>query len=139
MIHSSLIKNNECMTYQFMKVFGNLKYQYFSFVNVVTMPTIDSNILKLLYLNLYVINNQSEIEINWDRCEIKTNLQSQSFDCSTKQYMNHILGIFLMADLKDVTTKLEKLEKNLQTQKFSRIIRLHWGHGFIIYLPKSLK
>ena len=62
MIHSSLIKNNESLTYQFMKVLYNVKYQYFSFVNVVAMPSIDSNDLKLLYLSLYVISNQSEIE-----------------------------------------------------------------------------
>ena len=52
------------MTYQFMKVLSNVKYQYISFVNVVAMPSIDSNNLKLLYLSLYVINNQSEIETN---------------------------------------------------------------------------
>ena len=55
------MKNNECMTYQFMKVLTNVKYQYVSFVNVVTMPSIDSNNLKLMYFSLYVIN-QSEIE-----------------------------------------------------------------------------
>ena len=64
MIHIFLIKNNECMTYQFMKVLNNIRYQNFSFVNVVTMASIDSNNLKLLYLILYVINNQSEIETN---------------------------------------------------------------------------
>ena len=63
-IHSSLIKNNECMTYQFIKVLSNAKYQYFSFVNVVTIPSINSNNLKLLHLSLCVINNQSEIETN---------------------------------------------------------------------------
>ena len=55
-------KNDECMTYQSMKVLSNIKYQYFLFVKVVTMPSIDSNNLKLLYLSLYVINNQFEIE-----------------------------------------------------------------------------
>ena len=55
------------MIYQFMKVLSNAKYQYFSFANVVTMPSIDSYNLKLLYLNLYVENNQSEIETNWNR------------------------------------------------------------------------
>ena len=40
------------MTYQFMKVLSNVKYQYFSFANVVTMQSIDSNHLKLLYLSL---------------------------------------------------------------------------------------
>ena len=39
-------KNNECMTYKFMKVLSNLKYQYFLFVNVVIMSSIDSNNLK---------------------------------------------------------------------------------------------
>ena len=47
-----------------MKVLSNVKYPYFSFVNFVAMPNIDSNNLKLLYLSFYVINNQSEIEIN---------------------------------------------------------------------------
>ena len=47
-----------------MRVLSNVKYQYFSFVNAVTIPSIDSNNLKLLYLSLYVINNQSEIETN---------------------------------------------------------------------------
>ena len=72
------------MTYEFIKVSSNAKYQYLSFVNVVTMIDIDSNNLKLLYLSLYVINNQSEIETNWDRREIETKQQSQSqaFDCS---------------------------------------------------------
>ena len=42
------------------------------------MPSIDLNNLKLLYLSLYVINNEPEIEINWNRGEIETNLQSQS-------------------------------------------------------------
>ena len=50
------------MTYQFMKVLSNVKCQYFSFDMVVTMPSIYSNNLKFLYLSLYVINNQSEIE-----------------------------------------------------------------------------
>ena len=62
MIHSSLIKNNEYMTYQFMKVLGNVKYQYFLLVNVVTMPNIDSNNIKLPKLSLCVIKNHSEIE-----------------------------------------------------------------------------
>ena len=44
-----------------MKVLSNVKYQYFSFINVVTMPGIDSNNLKLLYLSLYVMNNQSKL------------------------------------------------------------------------------
>ena len=57
-----------------MKVLYNVKYQYFLFVNVVKMPSIDSNNLKLLYLRLYVINNQSEIETNWDWRKIETNL-----------------------------------------------------------------
>ena len=57
-------KNNKCMTYQYMKVLSNGKHQYFSFVKVVTMPSIDLNNLKLLYLSIYVINNQSEIETN---------------------------------------------------------------------------
>ena len=52
------------MTYQFMNVLSNVKYQYFLFVNVITMPSIDSNNLKLLYLTLYVINIQSEIRTN---------------------------------------------------------------------------
>ena len=52
------------MTYQVMTVLNNVKYLYFSFVKVVTMPSIDSNNLKLLCLSLYVINNQSEIETN---------------------------------------------------------------------------
>ena len=52
------------MTYQFMKDLSNVKYQYFLLVNAVTMPSIDSNNIKLLYLRLYVINNQSEIETN---------------------------------------------------------------------------
>ena len=47
-----------------MKVLSNVKYQYFSFINVVTMLSFDSNNLKLVYLSLYVINNQSEIETN---------------------------------------------------------------------------
>ena len=42
----------------------NVKYQYFSIVNVVAMSSINSNNPKLLYLSLYVINNQSEIETN---------------------------------------------------------------------------
>ena len=46
MKHSLLIKYDECMTYQFMKVLGDVKYQYSSFVNVVTMPSIDSNYAK---------------------------------------------------------------------------------------------
>ena len=50
------------MTYQFMNVLSNVQYQYFALVNVIIMPSIDSNNLKLLYLSLYVINNQSEIE-----------------------------------------------------------------------------
>ena len=117
MTHSLLIKNNECLTYQFMKILGNVKYQYFhlsmllryihysificqccydanSFVNVVTIHLsmllrcqvliqIVFNNLKLLYLSLCVINNQSEIETNWGWREIETNLQSlsQAFDC----------------------------------------------------------
>ena len=64
MIHSSLVKNNEGMTYQFMKLLSNVKQQYFSFANVVTMPSINPNNLKLLYLSLHVLNNQSEIETN---------------------------------------------------------------------------
>ena len=55
-------KNNECMIYQFMKVLINVKYQYFTVVNVITIPSMDSNDLKSLYLSLDVINNQSEIE-----------------------------------------------------------------------------
>ena len=43
------------MTYQFMKVLSNVKYQYFLFVNVVTMISVDSNDLKLVYMSLYVI------------------------------------------------------------------------------------
>ena len=43
---------------------SNVKYQYFSFVNVVTIPSIESNNIKLLHLNLNVINNQSEYETN---------------------------------------------------------------------------
>ena len=62
------------MTYQFMKILSNVKYQYFSFVNVVTMPSIDPDNLKLLHLSWYVINNQSEIETNWEWREIETNL-----------------------------------------------------------------
>ena len=50
------------MTPQLMKVLSNVKYQYISFVNVFTMPSIDSNDLKLLYSN--VMNKQSEIETN---------------------------------------------------------------------------
>ena len=71
------------MTYHFMKVLSNVKYQYSSFVNVVTMRSIDSNNLKLPYWSLYVINNQSEIAINWDWRKIETNLQpqSQAFNC----------------------------------------------------------
>ena len=42
------------------------------------MPSIDSNNLKLLYLSLYIINNQSEIETNWDRRENEINLYMQS-------------------------------------------------------------
>ena len=61
-VNKSIIKNNECMTYLIRKVLSNVKYQYFSFVNVATMPSIDSNNLKMLYLSLYVMNNQSEIE-----------------------------------------------------------------------------
>ena len=37
---------------------NKVKYQYFSFVSVTTMPSIDSNNLKMLYLSLYAINNQ---------------------------------------------------------------------------------
>ena len=48
-----------------MKVLSNVKYQYISFANVVTLPSIDSNNLKLLHLSLYVINNQSKIEISF--------------------------------------------------------------------------
>ena len=33
---------------------SNVKYQYFSVVNVVTMQSSDSNNLKLLYLYLYI-------------------------------------------------------------------------------------
>ena len=46
-------------------ILKGLKYRkvpYFSFVNTATMPSIDSNNLRILYLSLYVINNQSEIE-----------------------------------------------------------------------------
>ena len=50
------------MTYQFMKVFSNAKYQYFSLVNVVAMPSIDSNNVKLLHMSLHEINIQPEIE-----------------------------------------------------------------------------
>ena len=39
-------KNNEFMTYQIMKALSNVKYHYYSFVNVVTTPSIDSNNLK---------------------------------------------------------------------------------------------
>ena len=56
------------------------------------MLSIDSNNLnnlKLLYLSLFVINNESEIETNWARREIETNLQSQSqeFDCILKKFL----------------------------------------------------
>ena len=40
---------------QFMKVSSSVKYKYFSFVNVVTMPSIGSNNLKIMYF-LHVIN-----------------------------------------------------------------------------------
>ena len=50
------------MIYQFIKILSNVKHQYFVFVNVVTMPSIDSNNLKWQYVSLHVINNQSEIE-----------------------------------------------------------------------------
>ena len=55
------------------------------------MPSIDLNNLKLLYLSLYVINNQSEIETNGDRREIKTNMQSQSqaFDCIRRRFISN--------------------------------------------------
>ena len=43
-------------------IYEGLKYPYFLFVNVVTMPSIDSNNLRLLYLSLSVINNWPEIE-----------------------------------------------------------------------------
>ena len=66
------------MAYQFMKVLINVKYQYFSFVNVVTIPSIDSNNLKLLYLSFYEIYNKPEIETHWGRRDIETNMQSQS-------------------------------------------------------------
>ena len=52
------------MTYQVMNVLSKAKYQYFSYINDITMPSIDSNNLKLLYFSLYIINNQSEIETN---------------------------------------------------------------------------
>ena len=42
-MHSSLLKNIDCMPYQFMKFLSNAKYKYFSFVYVVTMPSIDTN------------------------------------------------------------------------------------------------
>ena len=42
------------------------------------MSSSDLNNLKLLYLSLYVLSNQPEIETDWDRREIETNLQSQS-------------------------------------------------------------
>ena len=35
------------MTYQLMKFLSSVKCQYFAFVNVVTMPSIDSNNFKL--------------------------------------------------------------------------------------------
>ena len=58
------------MTYQFMKVLSNVKYQYFSFIQAAAMPSIlikiIQNNLKLLYLSLYVINNQSEIGTECD-------------------------------------------------------------------------
>ena len=34
------------MTYQFMKILSNVNYQYFSFVKVFTIPSIDSNNFK---------------------------------------------------------------------------------------------
>ena len=34
------------MTHQFMKVLSNAKYQYFSFANAITMPSIDLNHFK---------------------------------------------------------------------------------------------
>ena len=44
-----------------LKVLSNVKYNYFLFVNVVTMSNIDSNNLLLLYLSLYVMyNSESE-------------------------------------------------------------------------------
>ena len=46
------------------KVLSNVKYQYFLFFKVVTMPKIDLNNWKWLYLSLYVINNQPEIQTN---------------------------------------------------------------------------
>ena len=63
-----------------MKVLNNVKYQYFSLVNVVKMANIDANnidcciyvikyqsdieTIKLLYLSLCLINNQSVNETN---------------------------------------------------------------------------
>ena len=47
--------------YDIPRVLRNVKFQYFSFVNVVTMPSIYSNNLKLLYLSLYVINNSLKL------------------------------------------------------------------------------
>ena len=82
MMHPSLIKNNECMTYQFTKVLNNANYQYFikvvKIVKVVNLSNCHlSKLLKcqvliqiifydsqLLCVSLYVINNQPEIEIN---------------------------------------------------------------------------
>ena len=42
-IHLSLIKINECLTCHFIEVLSNTKYLYFAFVNVITIPSIDSN------------------------------------------------------------------------------------------------
>ena len=43
--------------------------------------------IQLLYLSVYAINNHPEIETNWDRREIETNLASQSraLACTTNQ------------------------------------------------------
>ena len=78
-------KNKECMTCQFMEVLSIVKYQYFSFVNVVTMPSIDSNNLKWLYLSLYIINNQSEIETGMRLRQIC----SLNLRCLTLIYLNN--------------------------------------------------
>ena len=76
MPRDTLYKNNECMTYQLMKVLNNVKYQYFSFVSVVTMPSIGSNNVKLLYLSVCILNNQFEIlrQIETGVSKIETNL-----------------------------------------------------------------
>ena len=34
------------MTYKFVKVLSNVKYNYFAYVNIVTIPNVDSNNLK---------------------------------------------------------------------------------------------